>query len=241
MTDDISKLLDSYQPTKPTQDLVSKTKIVLLVGISGAGKSTIRYQLLSSGNYYHIISHTTRQPRSNNGVLEQDGLEYHFINLAQAKTMLKNRDFVEAKRYGKNIYGTSAHEFLIARKERKIAITDIEVQGVAEYMDFASEGTYPIFLLPPSYETWRERWQKRYKTDAERGELEERTQTAISELEHILKTNYFYIVVNDDLEKTVQLVNSIAETGYQSKEDHQAGLDTAKQILAAMKQQISTR
>ena len=241
MTDDINKLLDNYKPTKAAQDLISQNKVVLLVGISGAGKSTIRHRLLNLDSYYHIISHTTRPPRSNNGILEKDGREYHFIDLDQAKNMLKNHDFIEAKRYGKNIYGTSTGEFLIARNEHKIAITDIEVQGVAEYMDFASESTYPIFLLPPSYETWRERWQKRYETSEERGELEERTQTAISELEHVLKTNYFYIVVNDDLEKAVQLVNTITETGYQAKDEHQAGLNTAKQILAAMKQQISTR
>lgn len=241
MTENINELLDNYQPTKAAQELVRQTKTVLLVGISGAGKSTTRHHLLALGNYYHIISHTTRLPRSNNGIMEQDGREYHFINLGQAEIMLKNHEFVEAKRYGKNIYGTSVQEFQLAFSKRKIAITDIEVQGVAEYMEFAPESTYPIFLLPPSYEIWWQRWQQRYGAEDNSSELGDRMQTAINEIEHVLKTDYFSIVVNDDLNQAVQLVNRIAKTGQQTVAEHQAGLITARQILDGMKQQISTR
>ena len=241
MADDIDKLLENYQPTETTQELVRQTKTVLLVGISGAGKSTIRHHLLALGNYYHIISHTTRLPRSNNGILEQNGREYHFIDIAKAADMLKNHEFVEAKRYGKNIYGTTAREFELANAKHKIAITDVEVQGVSEYMKFAAENTYPIFLLPPSYEIWHERWQQRYGSEGDNLELIGRMKTAISEIEHVLETDYFSIVVNDNLDQAVKAVNEIAKNGQHNEASRQAGLLTAKQILADMKQQISTR
>src|SRR5206468_230691 len=125
--DRLATKLAAYQPAEKTVELVQQTPIVLLVGISGAGKDTIKHHLLESGNYHHIVSHTTRAPRENHDVLEQDGVDYHFIDLAQAESLLDEGRFVEAKMYSGNVYGTSAAEIQAAHDENKIAITDIEV------------------------------------------------------------------------------------------------------------------
>ena len=70
----IEDLITNYQPTESTIELVKSTKIALLAGISGAGKDTIKKQLLKSPEFRDIVSHTTRAPRTNNGCAEQDGL-----------------------------------------------------------------------------------------------------------------------------------------------------------------------
>ncbi len=241
MTDDINSLLKNYEPTASTKELIRQTSVVLLVGASGSGKTTITHHLLSLGNYYRVISHTTRPPRKNNGILEKDGREYHFIDFEKAMNMLKNKEFVEAKLYGKHIYGTSVHEFKLANKNNKIAITDVEIQGVTEYMKFALQSTYPVFLLPPTYEVWHERWQQRYGQDRNDSDFKNRIKTAVKEIEHVLNTDYFYLVVNDDLDQAIKKVNSIAKTGHQSIAEREVGLLTARQVLSGIKQQISTR
>jgi guanylate kinase len=152
----LKQKLDQYKPSAATIELVKNTPITMLVGVSGAGKNSISDRLLKTGHYHWIISHTTRQPRENQGVAEQNGREYHFINFAQAEDMLDSGAYVEAKWYGGNIYGTSAAEIQAAHDEGKVALGDVEVQGVAEYMSI-SDNICAIFVVPPSYEAWRER------------------------------------------------------------------------------------
>ena len=106
----IEDLITNYQPTESTIELVKSTKIALLAGISGAGKDTIKKQLLKSPEFRDIVSHTTRAPRTNNGCAEQDGIDYHFIDSQTAENMLQNNEFIEAKFVHGTVYGTSVAE-----------------------------------------------------------------------------------------------------------------------------------
>jgi guanylate kinase len=205
----IATKLAAYNPAEKTVDLVKETPIVLLVGISGAGKDTIKHHLLNTGNYHHIVSHTTRPPRENHGVLEQDGVDYHFIDLPQAEALLDEGRFVEAKMYSGNVYGTSAAEIQAARDENKIAITDIEVQGVAEYKTM-STNVISIFVLPPDYGAWQQRLRARYgDKEPDPADMEKRMHTAVRELEEALKVPYYHFVMNDDLETAIETVDKI--------------------------------
>src|SRR5712691_7859904 len=103
MESELQELVDHYKVPSQVVTLVKNTPIVLLVGVSGAGKDTIKHHLLATGKYHHIVSHTTRKPRENGGVMEQDGVEYHFIDQARAIQMLKDGEFVEAKIYSGNM------------------------------------------------------------------------------------------------------------------------------------------
>ena len=205
----LKQKLEAYQPALATPRLLQDTPILLLVGISGAGKDSIKQELLKSGDYHHIVSHTTRAPRANHGVMEQDGTAYHFISLGEAEKMLDEHAYVEAKMYSGNIYGTSVAEIQAAHDTKKIAVTDMEIQGVAEYMDI-DPNIKAVFVLPPSYQVWQERFMKRYGGDVEQGDFKKRMHTAWQELEHALHTPYFHFVVNDSLELAVAEVNRIA-------------------------------
>ncbi|MFZ1249419.1 MAG: hypothetical protein WAQ24_03790 [Candidatus Saccharimonadales bacterium] len=208
----LEALVANYKPSADTIKLVQSTPIVLLVGVSGAGKDTIKHQMLQSGKYHHVVSHTTRAPRENGGIMEQDGVEYHFISKEQACNMLKNGEFVEAKEYGGNLYGTSAAELQWAKDAEKIALTDIEVQGVAEYKAI-SENVIAEFILPPDYKEWQRRLHSRYTTGkADESDIERRMHTAILELKEALSKPYYYFIVNDDLNEAVDAANEIAHS-----------------------------
>ncbi len=204
----LASKLASYGPAPTTANLVKSTPILLLVGPTGAGKDALKDKLLKTGQYHHIISHTTRPPRINHGVIEQNGREYHFIDKATAEKMLDNQALIEAKIYSDNLYGTSVAEIQLAHDEGKIAMTDIEVQGVAEYKSL-DPGVMAVFLLPPNFKIWQERLQRRYGDVVDVADSRVRLQTALSELEQLLNTGYYTPIINDDLEHTFQKVQAM--------------------------------
>jgi guanylate kinase len=233
--------ISDYKPGQAAIKLVSETPIVLLVGISGAGKDSIKRILLQTGNYHHIVSHTTRKPRVNGGVLEQDGVDYHFITVAEALNMADEGGFVEVKQYGDNIYGTSVAEIQAASNEHKIAVTDLEVQGVAEYKAI-STNVIALFILPPDYEEWQRRLYARYGTHkADAADIAKRMQTAILELEEALQRPYYHFIVNNDLHTAVATADKIAHgddsfNRIDTKVRHQA-----EALLASLRQATATQ
>lgn len=206
---DLEQLIEDYTPPEAAAEVVGHTKITLLVGISGAGKDTIKRALLRRPDFSEIISHTTRQPRYNEGVLEKDGEDYHFISEEAAKVMLENGEFVEAKFVHGTVYGTTVDEVRRAAAGG-VAITDIDVQGVEEYKR-VSKDVIAIFVVPPDYGTWVARLKRRYATNEEfMREWPRRRATAIRELSRALELPYYHCVINDDLDRAVEVSAEIA-------------------------------
>lgn len=204
--------INSYNPNEAAVMLVRQTPILFLVGIAGAGKDTIKRQLLTQfpNDYHHIVSHTTRPPRENHGRLERNGIDYHFIDMDTAEHMLDARAFIEAKLvHQTDIYGTSVDEIQAAHNEKRVAITDLEVKGVAEYEEISPD-VKAVFILPPSYDVWLERLTGRYNGQIDTQELQRRMHTAYHEIAHVLSTEYYYLVVNDDLQVAVNRIQAIA-------------------------------
>lgn len=231
--DALVRKLASYAPAASTAALVKSTPILLLVGPTGAGKDALKDKLLKSGRYHHIISHTTRPPRINHGIIEQDGREYHFINKATAEKMLDEQALIEAKIYSDNLYGTSVNEIKQAHDDGKIAMTDIEVQGVAEYKSLAPK-VMAIFLLPPDFKTWQKRLSHRYGDVVDVADSRLRLQTALSELEQLLNTDYYVPVINDNLEHTFSKIQAITS----NKTPDKAELTQAHTVAQKLAQDI---
>jgi guanylate kinase len=227
----LARKLSVYQPTAATVELIKQTPILLLVGPTGAGKDALKQKLLKTGDYYHIISHTTRPPRINQGVPEQDGREYHFIDKATAEKMLDDQGLVESKIYSGNLYGTSVAEIQVAHNQDKIAMTDIEVQGVAEYKTL-DPNVMAIFLLPPDFDTWQARLRRRYGDVVDAADTHRRMQTALEEIEQLLNTNYYVALINDDLEATFKKVQSITKSKTHAAVDDSAARAAAKQLAS---------
>lgn len=227
---DLEQLITDYYPPQGAVEVIRQTNIVLIVGISGAGKDTIKRELLALPEFQEIISHTTRAPRANAGVMEIDGVDYHFIDMATAQEMLVGGEFVEAKLVHGTVYGTSVRE--VARAgEVGVAITDVDVQGVAEYKAVSAD-VRAIFVVPPDYDTWVSRLRQRYATAQEfEDEWPKRRNSAIQELSKALDAPYYQCVVNDTLEQAVQDAMSIALRQDEQQAQDAAARQAAKTLL----------
>ena len=233
----IDQLLESYQVSPQAADVVRSIPIVLLVGITAAGKDTIQNKLLENSDYHKIVTHTTRRPRVNNGILEQDGDNYHFISQADMYELLSNKQMIEANRFGDNYYGTSVGEFETARENAKIALGDIDVNGIASFRAIASQNIIPIFIVPPDYVTWRTRLDGRYDSQEELDqELPKRLEAAERELEQALSVPYYHFVINDDLERAVRVTDEITHGQNEFNQHDEAARQRAVELLQAITQ-----
>lgn len=233
---DLGTLIEEYTLPPSAAELIRSTNIVLLTGITGAGKDTLKGELLKKAEFRDIISHTTRQPRSNSGVMEVDGLHYHFIEQAEARRMLEQHEFIEAKLVHGTVYGTSIAALQEIHNAGKIAITDLDVQGVVEYKK-VSQDVKALFILPPDYDIWLTRLKARYAegefTDEE---WTKRRNSAVSELSHALRVPYYHFIINDRLDQTVEAALAIIshqEDEFHSKDDE--ARQSARQLLEAIR------
>ena len=237
MDDALAQQLADYQPAEATKQLVKDTPVLVLVGPTGAGKDSLKDKLLATEQFHHIISHTTRPPRINHGVIEQDGREYHFIDKATASRMIEDQAFIEAKVYSGNLYGTSVAEIQEAHDEGKIAMTDIEVQGVAEYKAL-DPSVMAVFLLPPTFDEWQARLMRRYGDVMDIDDARLRMQTALDELDQLLNTDYYVAVINDDIDEAFEQIQTVIKSATHTTPDEPAARAIAKQLSADIKSHL---
>lgn len=190
-----------------------RTQIVLLVGITGAGKNTILAELVKTDRFHDMVTTVTREPRMNNGVMEQDGVDYHFITTDQAVAKIEAGSYVEVSPVHQRIYGVQVDEIEKAYKAHKTAIADITVLGVEKYKKI-SHNVIAIFVLPPSFEQWQQRMRRRF--DSEEDFLADwpiRRKSAIMELQKALQAPYYHFVINDSLDDAVAACLKIIDNG----------------------------
>jgi guanylate kinase len=242
LTESLKQKVAGYKPTPAALDAIRTAPLMFMVGITSAGKNALLNSLQAKypNDYYFLVSHTTRAPRENLGVMERDGVEYYFIDNATMEHKLDNFEMIEAAVIHNGwVSGVSIDEIKKAQDQGRIAVSDVEVQGVASYVGYGLN-LKPVFVLPPSFDIWKERLIKRYgdRVDDYKNELVSRMESAIREIEHALNVDYFYIVINDDLDKTVELVNSIAH-GEPIEPHYHKAMEIADQLLNELRTELA--
>ena len=183
--------------------------LVILAGVAGAGKDTIARALIERmENVISIPSFTSRSPRAD----DIEGVTYNFVSKEEFERMIDDGELYEYDVHHENYYGTSK-KFLNERiAEGKIIVKDIDVNGTEALVELLKEDTkvVTIFLRVP------------------KEELEYRLKNRIDHLspkEIQLRLNRFdyeeskigiydYVLKNDDLEKTLAIIQTIIEKEY---------------------------
>ncbi len=227
--DEFTEILSNYKVSLRAQQSLKSIKLVLLVAPSAGGRNTLINQLLTTGRYNFIISDTTRKPRVNNGVLEQNGREYWFRSEEQVLSDLKNGELLEAEViHNQQVSGISIRELEKASKGNKISITDIDIGGIKNILR-AKPDVIAILILPPSFEEWQRRLSTRGELTGE--EYRRRMQTAASILSDALTNKDLIIIISDDVKHSAKQVDDILE-GKIDVETQEKGHKLIKSLLA---------
>lgn len=224
---EFEQLLSTYHVSGHGKQILSETNLVLMMAPSATGRNTIIQELVKSGEYYFVVSDTTRHPRINNGQLEQNGREYWFRREQKVLADLRAGNFLEAAVIHKQqVSGISIRELMKAREEAKIAIADIQINGVDAIIK-AKPDVKAIFVLPPSFDEWMKRLDGRGELSP--GEKLRRLDSAIIEFSAALEQSYYRFIINDTLEHAVRQINAIAH-GKLDRKAETEGRDLAKKL-----------
>lgn len=176
--------------------------MLVLSSPSGAGKSTIARNLLSVEKDLTLsVSVTTRERRPS----EIDGTHYHFISQKQFEFARDNNELLEWAEVHGNFYGTPLPPVLKAMEEGRDMLFDVDWQGALQMFETARADIVSIFVLPPSMEELRSRLVRRAEDAAD--VIERRLENSRTEIMHW--DDYDYVIINDDLDKAFNEVQSI--------------------------------
>ena len=180
--------------------------LVILSGVSGAGKDTIKQELIKRmENVISLPSFTSREPREG----EEEGIQYHFITKEQFKEKIKNEEFYEYDLHHENYYGTSKKLMNEKIKSGKIIVKDIEVNGTENLIKKLGNDTKLVTIF---LKVEKEELKKRLINRGDHlSEAEMQLRLDRLDYEESKIGLYDYVIKNDNLEKTVQIIMTIVE------------------------------
>jgi guanylate kinase len=179
------------------------TSVFIISAPSGSGKSTLVGRLLNSdSNLLFSVSYTTRSPRG----AEVDGHSYHYLSREDFEARIRRGEFLEHAEVFGNYYGTHRGILERAIAEHKDLVLDIDVQGARQLKESIGDAI-SIFILAPSREILERRLRARSE-DAETV-IQRRLREAADEIRSY--TSYDYVLVNDDLERSVDTLAAIVK------------------------------
>ncbi len=180
--------------------------LVILSGVSGAGKDTVKKELLKRLDYVDTLpSFTTRAKRDG----DVEGKTYHFITREDFEERIKNGEFYEYDIHHNEYYGTSKKLLNDKIESGKVIVKDIDVNGTENLMELLKNDTKVVSIF----------------LKVSKGELEARLRQRVdkpSDEEIKMRLSRFgyeeskidiydYVINNNNLEKTVQVIMTIIE------------------------------
>ena len=180
--------------------------LVILSGVSGAGKDTIKKEIIKRmKNVISLPSFTSREPREG----EEEGIQYHFITKEQFKEKIKNEEFYEYDLHHENYYGTSKKLMNEKIDSGKIIVKDIDVNGTENLIKKLGNDTKLVTIfLKVDKEELKNRLINRGDNLSE---ADMQLRLGRLEYEESKIRLYDYVIKNDNLEKTVQIIMTIIE------------------------------
>lgn len=178
--------------------------LVVVSGFSGVGKGTLMRCLTERyGHYALSISATTRAPREG----EEDGREYFFKTKEEFEQLIEEDRLIEHACFCGNYYGTPRDYVEDQMEQGRDVILEIEIQGAMKIREQYPDAML-LFVMPPDAETLANRLRGR-GTETEEV-IRARLSRAVEESQGV--DQYDYIIVNDDLDQSVEEVHRLIDS-----------------------------
>ncbi|MGB4592710.1 MAG: guanylate kinase [Coriobacteriia bacterium] len=186
---------------------MSKGKLFIISGPSGAGKGTLVDRLVARvPGVWVSVSATTREPRPH----EIHGDDYYFMSPEEFQSLIDDGDFLEWAEVHGNRYGTLKSVVTEKIDEGRLVVLEIDPQGARQVKALMPDAIL-IFIVAPSFSELERRIRRRgAETDAQ-----VRTRLATAEREMALVGTYDFVVQNDDVARAADelagIVTSLGE------------------------------
>ncbi len=187
--------------------------LVILSGVAGAGKDTIKKELIKRTDYITSLPSYTSRPIREGDV---EGETYCFVSKEEFEERLANGEFYEYDVHHNNYYGTSKKLLNEKIASGKVIVKDIDVNGTENLKKLLKNDTkvVTIFLRVP-----KEVLKKRLETRIDKpGPDEVKLRLNRFDFEESRIGQYDYVIKNNDLEKSVQIILTIIENELRTKE-----------------------
>lgn len=179
-----------------------KGMMFVLSSPSGAGKTTLSRLLLEKDkNLVMSVSMTTRPKRKN----EKEGVDYYFVDQKTFSRKIEEGAFLECARVFDNSYGTPEAPVREKMAAGVDVLFDIDWQGTQQLSAKCREDMVSVFILPPTLRELESRLNKRGQDSSD--VINKRMAKATDEISHWY--SYDYVIVNDDLNKSLEKVHAI--------------------------------
>lgn len=187
--------------------------LVLLSGVSGAGKDTIKKELMKRLDYVvSLPSFTDRSPRQG----EVPGEIYNFVTTEEFERMIHAGELYEYDVHHEHYYGTSKKYMNEKIQSGKVIVKDMDVNGTENLLRLLKDEVkvVTIFLKVP-----KEVLQERLINRSEKPSMKE-IQLRLNRFDYEESKIglYDYVIKNNDLEKTVQIILTIIENELKLKD-----------------------
>lgn len=176
--------------------------MLVLSSPSGAGKTTISRRLLElEPGLSMSVSATTRPKRPG----ETAGRDYHFVDKTEFGLMINRAELMEHAKVFGHYYGTPRKPVEDTLAGGKDVLFDIDWQGTQQLAESARDDLVSVFILPPSIGELERRLKRRAQDSDD--VVAARMAKASDEMSHYFE--YDYVVVNRDVDRSVQQVQAI--------------------------------
>ena len=187
-------------------EMARRGVMLVIASPSGAGKTSISRAVMAQDPDIQLSVSVTTRPKRHS---EVDGVHYHFISVREFERMRSEGELLESAEVHGNFYGTPRAQVEDTLNAGRDMLFDIDWQGTLQLYKNCRADMVTVFILPPSIKELRARLERR----AEDGDdvIQRRLQNAKTEMEHWVE--YDHVIVNEDLETSVDKVRAILSAG----------------------------